>query len=253
MLVHADGVGGALTISAPISGRVIAARKRVVLAPRNGSGEMDRWLLDLLPNDWKADASEVTWGRRAKPAYAAELAGSSARETDPFALIRTRWREAHGNVRSASDVLAALADLRAMPRFASDEAFYVEVATRLRRALATPAVARRVARMPLRILWRVHDPDADLLIDLTGATPCVEGGTNDHRADFVIYASAVDAERYFSGRLDIAAALRRREIQCSAPLSAILRAESVLKTVKPAYVALRGHADGRPSGLPGQL
>lgn len=57
-------------------------------------------------------------------------------------------------------------------------------------------------------------------------------------ADLVVFLSAETADRYFAGRVDLVAALRRREIQCAGPVSNLLLAESVLKVLKPAYAAL---------------
>jgi hypothetical protein len=208
-LVRAESVNGDLVLASPFSGIVVEWHARAGL--------------ELAPGAWKAEAGAVRWGPGADDAYAHELAGA-ARRGDPFACCRARWVRAHAGVRTPADVLASLRAARGVRRLATSERTHALVGERLRRALAEPAVARRVSRLPLRVRWRLHSPEAEILIDLTGAAPVVLTG-DPRTADVVFSAAAEVADRYFAGRVDLPAALRRREIECSAPWAAALRAE----------------------------
>jgi hypothetical protein len=225
-LLRVEGRGGPLVLASPLSG---------LLASADVAGDGS---LVLTPTRWDEEAPELAWGGAGERMYLAEIA-DAARHGDPFFTVRARWLRAYANVRSAADVLAVLRAARDEPRFRSEEHVYDEIGDGLRRALADPVVARRLARMPVRILWRLHSPDADLLIDLTGRTPRLETGAGDARADLVLFASAETAHGYLSGTVDLPAALRGREIQTSAPVAAVLRAESVLKALKPSYASAR--------------
>lgn len=228
-LFEALGRRGALTISSPISGELtwVEARREA------GGG----WLVEIAPSAWPDESREIAWGSRAATLYANEVA-IAAHRGDPLTQLRTHWLKAHAGVRSAGAVVAALRAARGAPRFASEEDVYREVGQRLRAALEEPQVARHVTRMPIRILWRLHNPDAEILLDLTGQPPSVVTGPPDRDADLVLFAAAATADEVFRGRTDMPAALRRREIQTSAPLAAVLHAESVLKRLKPVYAAI---------------
>lgn len=224
VIVQAESDRGPLSLSTPFSGQVISVADAHHPARR---------LLELAPTAWHDEVRAVAWSPGARRQYAAEVAYARQRR-DPFLERRTRWLHAHGDVRSAAQVLATLQALRQAPRFASEEAVYAQVADRLRAALADQTILRQVRRLPIRISWRLHEPDADILLDLTGTAPMVAVGATGP-ADLVVFASVDAIDRYFAGRLDLVAALRRREIQCSAPIAEVLRVESVLKAVKPAY------------------
>lgn len=232
VLVQAESDGGPLSLPTPLSGQVVAVAD---------GHDPTRHLLELVPTLWIDEARVVDWSAGARRAYAVEVA-HARRLRDPFAERRTRWLRAHAGVRSPGQVLEALRALREAPRFASEHDVYEQVADRLRAALVDDSVAPRVSRMPLRLLWRLHDSDAEILIDLTGARPVVSCGTTEG-ADLVVLAPAEVADRYFSGRIDLAAALRRREVQCAGPVSGLLCAESVLKVLKPVYAALERTGD----------
>ena len=219
VLVHVGGDDG-LVIRTPLSGCVIAT---------------DGWDVTIRPSNWNDEARDVAWGRAARRGYAAILADAASRG-DAFTDLRTRWVHAHAAVRSAADVAAVLRAERATPRFATEDDVYTHVGARLRAALADPAVARAAARAPLRIAWRLHDPDSDLMLDCATGRPIARSGDTSP-ADITLFASAETADAYFAGRVDLAAALRRREIQSSAPRESVLRLASVLKPLHTSYGA----------------
>ncbi len=179
----------------------------------------------IAPGDWEEDALAVAWGAKGRRLYAAELA-EGVRRGDPFAHLRTHWLHAHARIRSARDVLDALRAQRARPRFASGD----ELVARLDAALAHPDAARAAGRLEGRVRWRLHEPEVDVVLGGGGADAVT------------LYASAETADDYFAGRLDLPAALRRREVQSAAPLAAILRAASVLKPLHARYAEASSRA-----------
>lgn len=227
VLAQAESDGGALSIPTPLSGRVVAVAD---------GRDPRRRMVELVPTRWLDEARAVSWAPDALRAYAAQIAHARTLR-DPFLERRTTWLRAHSTVRSPGQVLEALRAAREAPRFASESEVYEQIADRLRVALEDRSVVGRVIRMPIRILWRLHDPEAEVAVDLTGGRPVVRCGASGE-ADLVVFLSAETADRYFAGRVDLVAALRRREIQCAGPVSNLLLAESVLKVLKPAYAAL---------------
>ena len=181
----------------------------------------------IRPSDWDREGADLAWGRAGQRLYASTVAA----QTDPFVHLRIRWIHAHAHVRSAKDVLEALREQRARPRFATEGEVYERIGDSLRAALADPAVASAAARLPKRIAWRLHDPESDLLLDRAG----VECGAPPEDGDLVVFATAEAADDYFAGRLDFAAALRSREIQSSSPPGQLLSAASVLKPLHARY------------------
>ena len=226
VIVHAGGHTG-LVIRSALSGYVTATAA--------GSSPGD-WSVLLRPSEWHDEAPHVDWRGAAPRVYAAIVADLAARG-DAFGDLRTSRISAYADVRSAGDVLAALRAARGMPRFRSEDDVYAQVGKRLGASLAEASVAKAAARAPMRIAWRLHRPDADLLIDTTGGRPRVVAGASDDRADIVLFSSAETADDYFAGRVDLSAALRRREIQTPSEVVAVLRAASVLKAVHSRYAA----------------
>lgn len=232
---EALGHGGSILVPSPLSGRVTAV----------SDAEFGTAGLELLPDDWELEAPDVSWGVGSRSEYLLEIA-QAAHRGDPFLPLRSHWVRAHAHVRSAADVLAALRAARTAPGFASADDVYEQIGGCLRAALSDPAVARHALRAEIRILWRLHEPDADILLDLRSAGPAVIADPPDRHADLALFASATAADAYFRGSLDLPAALRRREIQSAAAWSAVLRAESILKVIKPGYAALCQSSSVRP-------
>jgi hypothetical protein len=207
-----------LLVRTPLSGTVLETGRRGVL---------------VVPSAWEQEAVAVDWGALGRRRYADAL-GDLGRRGDPFADARTRWIRAMEGIRSAADVRDALRELRARPRFASDAQVYETLGARLRVALATAEAQAAAARLPLRIQWRLHHPDAALLVDLKGDEPGVAFDAPDELADLVLYAAAETADDLLAGRDDFAAALRRRALQSRAEAVEVLRAASVLKALRAA-------------------
>ena len=161
---------GTFGVWAPVGGSVLAVNPRLAEDPDllardpEGAG----WLLRLAPRDWERDAPAVTWGAAADRHYAAIVARDAERG-DAFADVRLERLRALPPVRYAGDVLAHLRAEREAPRFADAEAVMVELGGRVRDALAIDAALRaRLGRIDLVVRFALHEPDAELLLDLRG-------------------------------------------------------------------------------------
>jgi hypothetical protein len=190
-------------------------------------GEGDE--LWLAPTSWEDDAEAISWGAAGRRFYAAQLADSK-NDLDPFATLRTRWIHAHAKIRSADDVLQALRRERDRPRFASRRELDALLVDRLRIALQDDRVKQALTRLDRSVAFRLHDPEADVVLTHDGVT--TKPPTED---DLILHASAETADDYFAGRIDLPAALRRRDNQSSAAPGAVLRAASVLKPLHARY------------------
>ena len=207
-----------LLVRTPVGGTVLETDRRGVL---------------IVPSTWERDAAQIEWGSLGRRRYADAL-GDLGRRGDPFADVRTRWVRANAAIRSAADVRQALIAELSKPRFESDEQLYATLGERLREALTDPAAKDAAARLPLRIQWRLHHPDAAVLVDLAGEEPGVAFDAPDELADLVLYAAAETADDLLAGRDDFAAALRRKALQSRAAPVEVLRAASVLKALRAA-------------------
>lgn len=229
---------GTVAVWAPVGGSVLAVNPRLAddagLLARDPEGA--GWLLRLAPRDWEREAPAVTWGPAADRHYAACVARDAARG-DAFADVRLERLRALPPVRSAGDVLAVLRAERATPRFCDAAAVHVELGGRVRDALADdPGLRAHLGRLGIVVRFALHDPDAELVLDLRGGDARVVSPVAAAGADLELTCAAEDAYRLFVGLLDPASALRSGDLQSSAGRPAALRALAVLKHLRvPAW------------------
>jgi glycine cleavage system H lipoate-binding protein len=229
---------GTFGVWAPVGGSVLAVNPRLVddpdLLARDPEGA--GWLLRLAPRDWERDAPAVTWGAAADRHYAAIVARDAERG-DAFADVRLERLRALPPVRSAGDVLAHLRAERAAPRFADAEAVMIELGGRVRDALAIDAALRaRLGRIDLVVRFALHEPDAELLLDVRGGQAQLLQREPTAGVDLELSCSGEDAYRWFIGKLDPAGALRCGDLRSSAGPGPTLRALAVLKHLRiPAW------------------
>ena len=243
-LLTAAAPGGSLIVWTPVSGIVTAVNPALEADPGlltrdpEGAG----WLLRVAPSAWDAEASRISWDRRARDRYRAALAHAAG--PDPFRAVRAEWMEAMPPVASWGDVLRVLRHEREAPRWADAGAVYDELGGRLSEVLGGDAVLRAsLGRLGLDVVLRVCDPDATLTLALRdgdAAVVCGERGRGTED-DLELALSAEDAARYFSGTLDPVRALRRGDIRSSQPGPQTLRTLSILKALRI------GHLPRRPS------
>jgi glycine cleavage system H protein len=226
--------GGTLGVWAPVGGSVLAVNPRLAEDPAllardpEGAG----WLLRVAPRDWDGEASAVTWGAAADRHYAALLERDGARG-DAFADVRLERLRALPPVRSAGDVVALLRAERAAPRFPDAEAVHVELGGRVRDALAgDPALRARLGHLDVVVRFALHEPDAELVLDLRGGGAQVLTRAPADGTDLVLSCSGADAYHWFIGQLDPSAALRSGELTSSADRVATLRALALLKHLR---------------------
>jgi glycine cleavage system H lipoate-binding protein len=229
--------GESFGVWAPVGGSVLAVNPRLVEDPEllardpEGAG----WLLRLAPRDWERDASAVTWGAAASRHYAAVVARDAARG-DAFADVRLERLHAVPPVRSAADVLAVLRAERAAVRFADADAVHVELGGRVRDVLAAdPALRAHLGRLDQVVRFALHEPDAQLVLDLRAGEAHVDAGParpGAVAADLELACSGDDAYRWFIGTLDAASALRCGDLVSSAGPGPTLRALALLKHLR---------------------
>jgi glycine cleavage system H lipoate-binding protein len=229
---------GTFGVWAPVGGSVLAVNPRLAddpdLLARDPEGA--GWLLRLAPRDWERDAPAVTWGAAATRHYAAIVARDAERG-DAFADVRLERLRALPPVRCAGDVLAHLRAEREAPRFPDAEAVMVELGGRVRDALAVDEALRaRLGRIDLVVRFALHEPDAELLLDLRGGQAQLLHREPADDVDLVLSCSGEDAYRWFIGKLDPASALRCGDLRSSAGPGPTLRALAVLKHLRiPAW------------------
>jgi glycine cleavage system H protein len=237
---------GSLIVWTPVSGIVTAVNPALESDPGlltrdpEGAG----WLLRVAPSAWDAEASRVSWDRRASDRYRAALAHTSG--PDPFQAVRASWLEAMPPVASWGDVLRVLRREREAPRWAEAAQLYEELGGRLSAALdADAALCASLARLDLDVVLRVTDPDATLTLALRGGGAAVVCGERPRcgaeEEELELALSAEDAARYFTGALDPVRALRRGEIRSSRTGPQTLRVLSILKALRI------GHLPRKPS------
>jgi glycine cleavage system H protein len=227
-------VAGTFGVWAPVGGSVLAVNPRLVEDPDllardpEGAG----WLLRLAPRDWERDAPAVTWGAAATRHYAAVVARDAARG-DAFADVRLERLRALPPVRSAADVLAHLRAEREAPRFPDAEAVANELGGRVRDALAIdPELRARLGGIDLVLRFALHEPDAELVLDLRGGQAQLLSREPSGGAGLELACSGEDAYRWFIGKLDPSAALRCGDLRSSLGPGPTLRALAVLKHLR---------------------
>jgi hypothetical protein len=127
-------------------------------------------------------------------------------------------------------VLHALRGEREQPLFADAQEVAGQLGGRLSAALARDAALRdRLGGLGIRVAFLLADPEARLVLDCRGYA-CV--GAGEGEADLELRCSAETAHAWFTGSLDVAGALRRRELSSSAPPADVLHALTVLKHLR---------------------
>ena len=115
-----------------------------------------------------------------------------------------------------------------------------------------PATARALAGLRRRIRFRLHDPSASFTVDARGASAFVDaavGGQQERTsepADVTFCLSAVTAEQLFTGRLDIARAVRSGTIRADLEIAPTLAVLSVLRRLPELPARLGGSGAAPP-------
>jgi glycine cleavage system H lipoate-binding protein len=233
-----EGAHGALAVWAPVAGVVNAVNPRLEQDPGllrrdpEGAG----WLLRLVPTAWEHEAPALGWGPRDVALYR----GGLERAADPFLDLRVGTLRAMPSPTGWQDVLGALRAERTRPRWPDATALAAELEAPILRALADPAVAGAVGRLGARVVWRVSEPDAALVLDLRpGAVRATLDADAAGPADLTLRSDATTLARWLTGDLDPAGALRRGDVVADRPPGATLRALAVLKHLRIGRLPVR--------------
>lgn len=230
VLLELPAAGGAIAVLSPVAGRValVNADPGSLLHDPLETG----WLVAVEPADWVRDAAGLQWGPAAAVAYRAALRAAGR---DAFAEIRVATLAARPRLRDWRDVKAAVAGLGSAPRFADRAQVHRVIGDALFEALAASVdLHPRLRRLDLVVRFRLHTPAAVLVLDLRRDAMRLQRHDVD-RADVTVTMSAADADDYWRGRLDLAAAVRSGAVRIEGSRDRLLLAASVWKRLHARY------------------
>jgi len=223
--------GGALVLTAPVSGTVTEVNESLAAAPASAAraAEEDAWLVRVQPSAWPAEADDLVWGRGGTLVYGAFLA-QEAEGVDVLADLRPELRRARPPVRTYADVLANLLAARESAPFADAAAFEAHAVEPVRRRLtADEALARHLARVGAVVELELTDPDALVVLDLRGERAAIRTAAPGAATDRVrLSMPAPLAADCLAGRDDLLSALRRREAELDGERATLTVAASAL-------------------------
>jgi hypothetical protein len=131
-----------------------------------------------------------------------------------------------------------------MSVFETSQQFYETVGELLQRAARDPSIGPAVARSDTVIQLRYTNPDAQITINAHG-TPTQFGGyvdvflgTCDLEPEIIMSMTSDLAHEFWSGRVNLASALARRQIEASGPVIKVLRLVPAVEPLYQQYPAL---------------
>ena len=104
----------------------------------------------------------------------------------------------------------------------------------------TPAVADKLLASKLIIRFSYSDPDVVLLIDCSGDKLEVRAGDTDTNATVNMSMSADIAHKFWFGKVNLMAALTRKQMVAKGPIPKILK---LLPAIKPSYAMYPKYLD----------
>ena len=104
----------------------------------------------------------------------------------------------------------------------------------------TPAVADKLLASKLIIRFSYSDPDVVLLIDCSGDKLEVRTGDTDTKATVNMSMSADIAHKFWFGKVNLMAALTRKQMVAKGPIPKILK---LLPAIKPSYAMYPKYLD----------
>jgi len=109
----------------------------------------------------------------------------------------------------------------------------------------TPAVANKLLASKLIIRFSYSDPDVVLLIDCSGEKLEVSAGDTDTKAEVNMTMSADIAHKFWFGKVNLMAALTRKQMVAKGPIPKILK---LLPAIKPSYAMYPKYLDDNGYG-----
>jgi hypothetical protein len=119
-----------------------------------------------------------------------------------------------------------------MGLFESSEKFEEVLGGFFRLIADTPSVADKLLASKLIIRFSYTDPDVVLLIDCSGDKLEVRPGDTETKADVDMSMSSDIAHKFWFGKVNLMAALTRRQMVAKGPIPKILK---LLPAIKPTY------------------
>ncbi len=109
----------------------------------------------------------------------------------------------------------------------------------------TPAIADKLLASKLIIRFSYSDPDVVLLIDCSGEKIEVRAGDTDTKAEVNMTMSADIAHKFWFGKVNLMAALTRKQMVAKGPIPKILK---LLPAIKPSYAMYPKYLDDNGYG-----
>ena len=131
-----------------------------------------------------------------------------------------------------------------MSVFTDSQQIYDTVGELLQRAVRDPDIGPKVARSDTVIQLRYTDPEAQITINARdvptqfGAYADVFLGPCDLQPEVVMSMTGDLAHEFWSGRMNLASALARRQIQATGPVIKVLRLVPAIEPLYQQYPAL---------------
>ena len=120
-----------------------------------------------------------------------------------------------------------------MGLFESSEKFEEVLGGFFRKVSDTPNVADKLLASNLIIRFTYSDPDVVIVVDCSGDTVDVRPGDTETKAEVEMSMSADIAHKFWFGKVNLMAALTRRQMVAKGPIPKILK---LLPAIKPTYI-----------------
>jgi len=120
-----------------------------------------------------------------------------------------------------------------MGLFESSEKFEEVLGGFFRKVSDTPNVADKLLASNLIIRFTYSDPDVVIVVDCSGDKVDVRPGDTETKAEVEMSMSADIAHKFWFGKVNLMAALTRRQMVAKGPIPKILK---LLPAIKPTYI-----------------
>lgn len=110
----------------------------------------------------------------------------------------------------------------------------------------TPSVADKLLASKLIIRFTYTDPDVVLVVDCSGDKVDVRPGDTETKAEVEMSMSADIAHKFWFGKVNLMAALTRRQMVAKGPIPKILKLLPAIKptyTIYPKYLEDNGYSE----------
>ena len=119
-----------------------------------------------------------------------------------------------------------------MGLFENSEKFEEVLGGFFRQVSDTPSVADKLLASKLIIRFTYADPDVVIVVDCSGDKMDVRTGDTETKAEVEMSMSADIAHKFWFGKVNLMAALTRRQMVAKGPIPKILK---LLPAIKPTY------------------